>query len=393
MESKIKTLFIQHTSVLGGSSKSMLELIDNLPENVEPTVLCPSGKLGDLLNKKNIKVHNVIGIPQFDNTRIGCYRNIRWLILLRELFYLPFFIYKLFALKKEKFDIVHVNEITQIYSIIFAKMLFSQVVVHVRSLQSTQINIRYRLIYKIIETFADAIIAIDETVKSSIKPNPNIYVIHNGMSPKNIIWNKVKQKKFTVAIVSNFQRYKGIIDFIDAASICINHKKLNIQFMIFGASYETKRSFKQYFLHLTGFRENLDELIKEKINTNNLNTRIELLGFVENANDIYNRIDLLTFPSHLNAVGRPVFEAAFYYVPSIVAVQNTHTDTIIDGVTGICINEKNPQQLADSIEIVYTDRDLLLNMGQQSFILATNLYNSTKNSTEVYNLYLKLIRN
>jgi len=87
----LKVLFIQHVSVLGGSSRSLLELIDNLPEDIKPSVLCPKGEFSKLLEKKRIKIFSILGVPQFDNTRIGQYRKFRWLILLREFFYLPFY--------------------------------------------------------------------------------------------------------------------------------------------------------------------------------------------------------------------------------------------------------------------------------------------------------------
>ena len=73
----MKILYIQHASVLGGSSKSLLELIENLPSDVKIDVLCPKGKYSDLLIEKGIKVFNILGIPQFDNTRYGYYRKFR----------------------------------------------------------------------------------------------------------------------------------------------------------------------------------------------------------------------------------------------------------------------------------------------------------------------------
>ncbi len=73
--------------MLGGSSKSLLELIENLPSDIIPHVLCPKGAYSDLHESKGIKVFNTLGIPQFDNTRYGHYRKFRWLILLREFFY------------------------------------------------------------------------------------------------------------------------------------------------------------------------------------------------------------------------------------------------------------------------------------------------------------------
>ena len=70
-------LYIQHVSVFGGSSRSLYELISNLPKDVNATVLCPKGEFSDFLESKNIKTLYVKGVPQFDNTRIGFYRKFR----------------------------------------------------------------------------------------------------------------------------------------------------------------------------------------------------------------------------------------------------------------------------------------------------------------------------
>lgn len=389
----MKVLFIQHVSVLGGSSKSLLELINNLPKDVEPTVLCPKGKYADLLITRGIKVHTIIGIPQFNNTMVAHYKGLRWLILLRELFYLPFLFLKILNLGKEKFDLVHINEITQIYSLIFAKkFLKAKTVMHVRVMMSTKKNLRYKLLLKLFKKYTDQIIAIDESVKSTLDASLDVKVIHNGMSVKNINLKKENHDNFTVAIVANFQRYKGVLEFIDAANICINEKKLdNIDFHIYGAEYNNVRSIKEQIFQYFGFRENMDFIVKEKLSNYALGKHLQLRGYVQHSDDIYNNIDLLTFPSYLNAVGRPVFEAGFYKVPSIIAIKDTFDDTIICNVTGICIKEKNALALADAIEKLYLDRTLLYSMGEESYKLANLLYNSKKNSLEIYDIYNKLI--
>lgn len=388
----MKVLFIQHVSVFGGSSRSLLELIDNLPKDVNPSVLCPKGEFSNLLEKKGIKVFNVLGIPQFDNTRIGHYRKLRWLILIREIFYLPFLFFKILELKKEKFDAIHINDITQIYSLIFAKKILNvKTILHVRAMMSTKKNVRYKILLDIFKKYADQIIAIDETVKSTLDTSLNVKVLHNGMSMENIHINKNKNKNFTVGIVANFQRYKGILEFIDAAHICINKYKLDIDFVVYGAEYNNTTTFKEKLFQYFGFRENLEQLIKDKLSKYNFGDSFKLMGYIHHADDIYNYIDLLTFPSHLNAVGRPVFEAAFYKIPSIVAIENEIADTIVNNGTGICIQEKDATALANAIERLYINKDIRESMGEESYKLANTLYNSKKNSLEIYSIYSKLL--
>ncbi|HHB95193.1 MAG TPA: hypothetical protein ENK88_08610, partial [Campylobacterales bacterium] len=261
----MKILYIQHVSVLGGSSRSLYELISNLPKNVDVTVLCPKGEFSDFLESKNISTIYVKGVPQFDNTRIGFYRKFRWLILLRELYFLPFFMLAMYKCKKKNFDIVHVNEITQLFSLILGKKISKKVVSHVRSIQRKSNSWRNYLIEKIVNRYVDILIPIDETVKSSVSSEVTTIVVHNGITLNNIKLDK-KNSKFTVGIVSNFQRYKGILEFIDAANICINRYKLDINFVVYGASYNKNNlNIKDKLLEVLGFRENLEKKIENKI--------------------------------------------------------------------------------------------------------------------------------
>lgn len=387
----MKILYIQHVSVLGGSSRSLYELISNLPKNVDVTVLCPKGEFSDFLESKNISTIYVKGVPQFDNTRIGFYRKFRWLILLRELYFLPFFMLAMYKCKKKNFDIVHVNEITQLFSLILGKKISKKVVSHVRSIQRKSNSWRNYLIEKIVNRYVDILIPIDETVKSSVSSEVTTIVVHNGITLNNIKLDK-KNSKFTVGIVSNFQRYKGILEFIDAANICINRYKLDINFVVYGASYNKNNlNIKDKLLEVLGFRENLEKKIENKIKKYNFGSNFELKGYVANHNSIYNFMDILVFPSHLNAVGRPVFEASFYKVPSIVAIRNPLKDTIIDGVTGLVIKEKNKEDLAEKILYFYSNPLKIESMGMSAFNSAHENFNSQKNSMKIYDIYQRII--
>ena len=67
-------------------------------------------------------------------------------------------------------------------------------------------------------------------------------------------------------------------------------------------------------------------------------------------------MDVLCFPSHYDAPGRPIFEAAFFGVPSIVAVRNPRPDTLVDGETGLAIRPHDADELAEAITRLATHR-------------------------------------
>ena len=89
----------------------------------------------------------------------------------------------------------------------------------------------------------------------------------------------------------------------------------------------------------------------------------------------------------MNAVGRPVIEASFYKVPSIVAITDPLDDTMIDDETGICIPKKKPQALAGAIEYFYSNQQEIDRMGQAAFQLALENFDSKQNAEKMLKIY------
>ena len=84
--------------------------------------------------------------------------------------------------KWPKIDIVHVNDITNIPSILIAKFLFKcPIFVHVRSVQEKYWQNRLKIRNRIL-SMVDQVIAIDSTVKCSSLDHINVKVVHNGFN-------------------------------------------------------------------------------------------------------------------------------------------------------------------------------------------------------------------
>ncbi len=393
----IRVLYIHHAGVFGGASRSLLEMIMAFPKGeVEPVVLLPKGTAMEALKKHQIQVIPCFGLAQFDNNQYSYYRGLRWLVLLRELFILPFTLAAFWQIRKEirnKIDLVHVNEITNLPSLIFAKFFLKKpIVLHVRSLQRNTNGFRKRLISKLVLRYTKVIIAIDHTVQNSLSPILKSYVIHNGFNYKPQMDNKFQKETgnpanstFKVAMVGNPLYLKGVMEFVEAARLSRDNG-LNISFHIFGAQNLGKLMVSKMKAAI-GVNQDASHEIARFIEANALSEVVHLIPFKDDLTEIYSQIDLLCFPSHLNAVGRPVFEAAYFSKPSIVAIRNPMEDTIIDGVTGIVIEEKNPTQLFEAIKRLYLNRDELEIMGKNAKKLTEVHFNVTKNSLKVLELY------
>lgn len=392
----INVLYIHPVSTFGGASRSLLELLQAFPAgSVHPRVIVPRGQVAEILDQKGMPVLTARGIMQFDCTRFGYYRGRRWLILLRETFYFPFTLWAMLCARRMWRDIhvVHVNEVTALFPVVLAKAIFrGPVVVHVRSVQQAEaIPLRRRLLESVLRRYADAVIAIDGTVGRSLPPDIHTEVIHNGFTPPpTLATNHDKPRRYTVGMVGNLLEFKGVSEFLEAAQICIT-REMDAEFVLVGENTRQLSGWRRYVMKRLGFAHDTTREAQRFINEHGLSERVRLLGFRLDIENVYQELDVLCFPSHLNAVGRPVLEAAFFGVPGIVAVTNPDSDTLVHGTTGLSVPPKDPQALADAIEYFYRHPEERHRMGRAAYHLAIENFNSRKNAGKVLALYQRLL--
>lgn len=390
----LKLLFLHPAGSFGGASKSLIELYKVLSsKSVEGMVICPAGNAAPAFSEAGLEVLQVRGLSQLDNTRYGYYRGYRWLILLRELFLLPgTWLALRRVLLTKQFDIIHLNEATLLpWARIIRRYSGAPIVVHVRSLQRGDAgDWRTRWFNRALTRDANKIIAIDETVRRTLPLNASVAVIHNGFSVTSSD-NRLTEDVLRVGIVGVLLKLKGVYEFVEAARILLKERKLKIQFFIVGENARSLTGWKSRILKALDFAHDVRGDLETYIHAHGLQDQVHLTGFVKNVDEVYSKLDLLCFPSHLDAAGRPVFEAAFYGVPSVVAVRNPPPDTIVDGGTGICIDQPDSVLLADAVERLYSDRVELCRLGYNARNLAESNFDTRKNAEKLLDVYAELL--
>jgi len=394
-----KILYIDGAGPFGGASRSLFEAVSCLKEkeNVRPFFWVARGSSNKYYEKIAEDIITAPGMFRFDNTRYGYYRGVRWAVFLRELLHMPFTLSSFLKVKKRwvGVDLIHVNEITELIPGLLAKKIFKcPLIVHVRSVQSTKKNIRTKVINRILRN-VDGVICIDETVARSVDSGNKI-VIHNsftvnGDEKDGKIRDRIADYAglFRVGFVGNFQKMKGIVELIEAARILKN--KPNIKFLIVGDETEKKSAFRRFVEIVTGLSQDVKEHVFEIIKASGLESNVIFFGRTGDISAAYENFDVLCFPSHLDAPGRPVFEAAFFKVPSIVCVKTPTRDTVIPDVTGLIIPEKNPEKLAEAIEFLANDREKLQRMGAAAYELALENFSPQKNVVKLAAFYQSVL--
>jgi glycosyltransferase involved in cell wall biosynthesis len=369
--------------------------------SVAAHVIVPRGRVADMLMHAGAKVMQVAGISQFDCTRYGHYRGFRWLILLRELFYLPATLRALLDARRRwrAIDLVHVNDTTQAVCILLAGRVFRMpLIVHARALLAgDSIPRRSRWLARLLARRAAAVIAIDETVRATLPREIAVDVIHNGFAPGLCAaasppgaLSALSPSSLKVAMVGSLSPMKGVYEFVEAARI-LAAKGLEVDFILVGDDIRALAGLRGWFLRTLGFARPVRAELERYVAAHGLAKRVHFIGFTTEIKAVYDAIDLVCFPSHLDAPGRPVFEAAFSGVPAIVAVREPRADTLIAGETGVCVPARDPQALAGAIESLYHDRASLERMGQQARSLALRNFDVHRNAASVLALYRRLL--
>jgi glycosyltransferase involved in cell wall biosynthesis len=131
--------------------------------------------------------------------------------------------------------------------------------------------------------------------------------------------------------------------------------------------------------------------VRANIDAYGLADRVHMVGFMADIAQAYACMDVLCFPSHYDAPGRPIFEAAFLKIPSIAAVRDPKADTLVDGVTGLAIPPHDVEALVKAITTVAEDREFAARMGAAAHQMAQTNFVAATNAKTLLSLYKRVL--
>lgn len=400
----MKVLYIHSVGPFGGSSRSLHDALISMPKGaVEPYFLTANGTSLNFFGRVAKDIIVVRGLSRFDNCRYSYYRGLRWIILLRELLHLPATVWSVLAAKRRwgSFDLIHSNEIVNLIPALLAKWVFrAPVVMHVRSLQRFETrSLRCRWINDLLKSQMSAVIAIDQNVRKTLPSSIAVDIIHNTFvsSPTKPISDDlarrldvVDKSSFKVGFVGNLLLSKGLMELLEAARI-VRESGRRVEFIVVGGATRPS-GIAAYLLGRLGFLQDVHAQVLKAINEYGLKDVFHLVGVTPDIKYVYDSIDVLCFPSHLEAPGRPVFEAAFSSVPSIVALPDPQEDTLIDGETGIAVPHRDSARLAEAIMRLADDPTETKRMGANARALAERNFTPETNAKQLLDVYKRVMQ-
>ena len=390
-----KVLYIDGVGVFGGACRSLFENIKILKDKeVDPYFIIQKGSILKYYGLLSKNIISVLGISRFDNTKYSYYKGLRWLILIRELFFVPFTLYAFIKAKVKwrEFDVIHINELTEVLPIIFSRLFFkAPIVVHCRSLyHNDSRSFRNKIIKTIIKRNVSCLIAIDKNVYNSIPKVVKSTIINNSYLPITKSYKKTKKantNSIVIGYAGSLSKMKGIYELIECFKL-LKEENLEIKLLVAGDIPKKYNPFTELILKkLKLINQKKLEDFKNLVKEYGIENNVSFLGNIENVSNFYKQIDVIIFPTHLDAPGRPIIEAAYFGIPSIVTVKNPQNDTLIHGVTGIAIPTNEPNALKINIIKMYDDLKYLKTLGHNAYKLYLKNFNPKINSNELLKIY------
>lgn len=264
-------------------------------------------------------------------------------------------------------DVVYINSILPFGAALAAKLKGARVLYHVHEVSVKPATLKSFLL-GVVQKTADRCIYVSQYVMSATNVNVPDHVVYNAL-PNQFVEranNFVGQPKndFTVLLLCSLKKYKGVLEFVEAA-----RQLPNCKFELV-ANSDTK-SIHDFFSDM--------ELPENLI----------VHSAASDVHPFYQRADVVVNLSRpdewIETFGMTALEAMVYGKPVIVPPVGGITELINDGVEGFRVDSRNVNEVVEKIKLLSTDPALYAEMSIKAK-LRSNAF-----TQQMFRTYLKRV--
>jgi glycosyltransferase involved in cell wall biosynthesis len=389
----VRVLNVLLENHIGGPQIRVLSVANMLRNNldVETIILCPNGE-GDFARKareENFKVFQIIlKHPRYINNFWSFWENIVWL------FTFPLSVIKIISiLDREKIDIVHVNGLFNLQAAFAALLTRKKLVWHLMSLMYPRIIVS--LLMPIIKRAATQIIVISEKSKNYYlgakftSKDQNVSLIYEGIDVNKFQGRNVSIENITkikndldigstydiIGCVGNINPTKDYETLIKSASIVCNNS-LVTRFVIVGDIPDNQRRYFQMLQSLIG---SLD-----------LEQHVIFTGRRSDIPDLIGMFDTFVLSSLAEGTPLAILEAMAMEKAVVATNVGAVVEQVVDGVTGIIVPPKNPDEMAKAIIYLLKNPNERVEMGIRGRQRVLSNFSLEKCAEDHKKLYISL---
>lgn len=378
-------LYVTHERKLGGASKSLVALAQNMVQKGHHVYSIVPQKGSDIdIALQQVGVETICGFYGWWQYPA---KARKMMILLYKLIY-RFNFFSLFILKRKiknlNIDVIHTNTSVLDIGAKMATALGIKHVWHFREFGDADLELKYikgkdkSLAY--VNTHSDCIVFISKSIQAYFKDSINqnkTCMIYNGIAKDYLLKKQEGDydiKKVHLLISGALQPNKGQNIAIEAAYILKKRGYSGLEMVIAG------RDINHYSKYLI-----------EQIDQYEVGSLVTMVGFVADMKALRAKVEVELVCSNKEAFGRVSVEAMMSSNMVIASNSGANPELIKEHFNGLLFVNNNAEDLADKIQIILDDKKGISEMGMQAFTYAKDLFTAEKNANEIEKVYEEIV--
>lgn len=248
----------------------------------------------------------------------------------------------------------------------------------------------HRLTYRRV----DRVLAISEVIHRNVLdttpvPPGRVLTLHDAIDTDLFSLPRVDRQKvrkefgvsdntILVGFVGRFSPGKGHEELLEAAH-SIARQREDVQFLIVGEASHGEERYEQRIRTLS--------------HSLGIDGVVTFAGFRNDIPEIMAAFDIFAFPSHAESFGVVLIEAMAMERPVVSTNCDGVLDIVVDGETGLYVNPRRPDELAEALTSLIEDPVLRNNMGAAGRRRVEELFSQAKQIKKIESLYAELLGN
>ena len=400
-----KILYIDHSPLRGGASKSLMELITHLNSDLfKIIVLCNTLELANHYRKQKL-VAFTMELSLFQHTTAGWWKlTTKGLSQISRWYIDHYNSLKYFysILVKIKPDIVHLNSLTLLFYLKHVKKSNIKAIIHVReSVVIGYFGFRKYLIKRIIDKFADEVIYICKDNKSTLGTFKGRVVYNpvdlNKFKEQNIelIKNKlgIKNTGRLILNVGGLRSINGPFVFLESLKYVKKHIPNFIALLpltLYTPSNNITSNIKRKIGNLFGYYSPR-QIVDMEILNNGLIDNIIRFNYVNKIEELFIISDVVAISFIEPHFARAVLEAGAASIPVVASDIGGVNEVVKNGFNGYLVTPNNPKKLGEFIIKCLENSNESRQMGQNGFREVSEHFNINIHVSAVTSIYNELL--
>ncbi|HEV2980991.1 MAG TPA: glycosyltransferase family 4 protein [Solirubrobacteraceae bacterium] len=381
----MNVLYVSHTGQLGGAERSLLELIEALPDEVRVTVATPPGSLERALAHAGVATTPITGTASSLrlhplHTARGAAQIAASAGQIRQ------------AAAEHGAQVAHANSIRAGIMLALAPLRGVAKVVHVRDCLPP--GVVTSLTMKLVTARSGALVANSRYTAqwvSATAPRARVEVVHNGIDTDRFAPDEHDRSATRAAldagsplllgVVAQVTPWKGQSTAIEALAL-VRDQGLDAHLLLVGSvkfrDRATRFDNEQYLAQLRAL-----------VRDHGLQDHVSFLGEREDVPQLIRALDVLLVPSWEEPFGRSVLEAMASGVPVIATDVGGPAELLSDGTDGLLAPPRQPRAWALAIATLASDPGLSKAMASAALAHARQCFTASRHAARMLDVYAR----